>query len=65
MGPSNLLSIQQGREGAVLLGRKHQSMPQQQIPCALIRMEMPSGWVLPRLSKVLGTQGSALICGQG
>lgn len=65
MGPSNLLSIHPAGKGAVLLGRKHWSVPQQHIPCTLIHVEMPSGRVLPRLSKVLGMWGSALICGQG
>lgn len=64
MGPSDLLSIHPAREGAVLLGRKYQSVPRQHTPCALIRMEMPSGRVLPRLSKVLGMWGSALTCRQ-
>lgn len=65
MGPSNLLSIHLARKGAVLLGRKHCSAAQQHIPCSLIHVEMPSGWVLPRLSKVLGMWGSALICRLG
>ncbi|XP_054658988.1 Na(+)/H(+) exchange regulatory cofactor NHE-RF4 isoform X1 [Grus americana] len=57
MGPSSLLSIYPARERAVLPGRKHWSVLQQHIPCAVTCMEMPSGRVLPRLSKVLGLEG--------
>lgn len=64
MEPSNLLSIHSAREAAELLGSRRCSVPQQHIPCDIVPVEMPSGWVLPRLSKVLGTWGSSLICRQ-
>ncbi|KAM6238209.1 Na(+)/H(+) exchange regulatory cofactor NHE-RF4 [Porphyrio hochstetteri] len=53
MAPCKLLSIPPAREGAVLLGRKLWTGLQQHLPC----VEMPSGRVLPRLSKVLGLEG--------
>ncbi|XP_030320535.1 NLR family member X1 isoform X2 [Calypte anna] len=50
MGPSKLLSIQMVREVEETL-----ECALQHIHCTFIQLEMPSGWVLPRLSQVLDT----------